>query len=131
MAFCDNLSAALKLRKMTRKEASRRCGISYSAMRRYFDGDRFPGGDVLERLGRVLDVSVDWLLTGEGPVTRMFSPSSVAEAETIYMNDDLLKKICQMVLKMDKEAKQDLLKHIEDRELLAELHKERSKLKIG
>jgi len=47
------------------------------------------------------------------------------------MNDDLLKKICQMVLKMDKEAKQDLLKHIEDRELLAELHKERSKLKIG
>jgi len=42
-------------------------------------GDKAPNADNIVRLGRALGVSLDWLLTGEGPM-RADQPMEEAEA---------------------------------------------------
>lgn len=44
---------------------------SYRAMTRYHNGSRLAPSDYLLRVSRVFDVPIQWLLTGEGPDTKL------------------------------------------------------------
>lgn len=48
-------------------ELSRRSGVGYSVIRKYLGG-AMPGLDKASALARALDVRLDWLATGEGPM---------------------------------------------------------------
>jgi transcriptional regulator with XRE-family HTH domain len=64
--FYTRLEQALNAKDMTQAELSDKSGISSSAISQYLSGKKRPGRDSILELSKVLDVSVGWLLFGEG-----------------------------------------------------------------
>ncbi len=67
MGFSDRLKDVLK--GLTVDDFAKRIGVAKSTAQRYLAG-HLPKGDNLERIAIEFDVSVDWLLTGEGDSLR-------------------------------------------------------------
>jgi hypothetical protein len=98
-------------------------------MQKYLRGERSPTPDQLEKIFTHTGVNLQWLLTGEGEMFLPPAAGGVRENAGLYIKEGLLKNICAMVLEMTEEEQRDLLKHIEDQQLLAEIRAERKKLK--
>lgn len=66
----DGLAERLKIARvrlgLTQNEVGIRAGIHAPTVTRYEGGQNLPGAKALVGLARALDVSVDWLLLGEG-----------------------------------------------------------------
>ncbi len=58
------IAAMRKRAGMSQRELARRLGVSASAVGMYEQGRREPSAEKLVRLAQLLDVSVDYLLTG-------------------------------------------------------------------
>ena len=61
----DRIGAARRSRGLSQAELARRLGISPSAMGMYEQGRREPSAQTLVTLARELEVSTDYLLTGQ------------------------------------------------------------------
>lgn len=61
---------AVEARNLSLKEAAKACDFSYSSLQNWVGGLREPRPEALIALGSQLGVSIDWLLTGEGPMFR-------------------------------------------------------------
>ncbi len=64
--FGDRLAAARNAQGMTQKALARRLGVSLKALEGWENDTREPRANRLQMLAGVLDVSISWLLTGEG-----------------------------------------------------------------
>lgn len=64
-AFAERLQVALKGRVLAR--IADQVGIAPSTIQRYLGGS-IPAADTAFKLARVLDVRVEWLIAGEGPI---------------------------------------------------------------
>jgi transcriptional regulator with XRE-family HTH domain len=62
--FGERLSYVLGLHNLTQKEAGKRAEISQNAFVNYVKNRRIPAGDVLERIARLCDVSIEYLISG-------------------------------------------------------------------
>ena len=80
--FGDRLAAARSARGMTQKALARRLGVSMKALEGWENDIREPRANRLQMLAGVLDVSISWLLTGEGQ-----GVGSEAEAGTVRMSE--------------------------------------------
>ena len=67
ISFSDRLTQARKLRGFTQLELSRVSGISQSAIASYESGARKSSRST-RKLARALNVEVEWLETGHGPM---------------------------------------------------------------
>mgnify|MGYP001810835064 CR=1 FL=1 len=53
---------------LSQAEAATKIGVNKTLLGKYERGESVPGADALTQIRRGLDVSVDWLLTGDGPM---------------------------------------------------------------
>ena len=103
---------------------------SAMAISKYESDQREPDISKLIKLSEIGGVSLDWLLTGEGEMTRQSEkePLQVGEEPAIYnVSEDIIKKITIMLKDMDKEAQREALKYLQEKKLLKELLNERLK----
>lgn len=67
----------MERQKMNGAALARMLGIDRDAtISDWVTGKKRPGFDMLVRLPAALNVSADWLLTGEGPIDRSMSPEA-------------------------------------------------------
>ncbi len=64
--FGDRLSAAREAREMSQSALARRLGVAAKTLEGWENDMREPRANKLQMLSGVLDVSMTWLLTGEG-----------------------------------------------------------------
>jgi len=60
------LKWVIKRLKLTAKEFSERCGISYRTLMQYLNDQRTPGANNLKPIAETFNINLHWLITGEG-----------------------------------------------------------------
>ena len=60
--FSERVSTLLSQRKLNQKELAMSAGVTESAMSYYIKGERTPRGEVLLRMSKALNCSIDYLL---------------------------------------------------------------------
>lgn len=74
MGINDRIRLAIEARELSLKDAAKACGLSYSSLQNWVGGIREPRPEALIALGSHLGISIDWLLTGDGPMLRGGQP---------------------------------------------------------
>ena len=72
------LKEALDAKGLKIKEAAELCGIPYRSFQNYTLGLREPNAEAFRLVCTHLGISLDWLLTGEGPMRRGEGGAAVA-----------------------------------------------------
>ncbi len=80
--FGDRLAAARGAQGITQKALARRLGVSLKTLEGWENDIREPRANRIQMLAGVLDVSISWLLTGEGQ-----GVSGETEAESVQMSE--------------------------------------------
>lgn len=100
--FGDRVAAAREALAMTEEDLSRRLGIKTATLRRWENDLAEPRANKLQMLSGVLNVSLRWLLTGEGedieaPTEATLSPEvSVLFREFRSLRADMQRSIERM-----------------------------------
>jgi phage repressor protein C with HTH and peptisase S24 domain len=83
------LREAFKCLGLNITEVARITGIPYPTLQDYLNDKRIPGGSNLQKISMHLHISIDWLLTGEGPMFRenLSETPSGSENEEFYSVD--------------------------------------------
>lgn len=68
MSIATRLRSVIDSRGMSIKEASEVVGIPYRTLQNYLLGEREPNTKAMAAIRTHLGISLDWLLTGEGPM---------------------------------------------------------------
>jgi transcriptional regulator with XRE-family HTH domain len=132
-AVGDRLRTAMKAAKVTGEMLSEQIDLSLSGIRKWTSGQTDPGFSHMARAAEVLDLSLDWLATGEGPMWRRerqaadqalyqisegIRPAHMNEAQAGYGWDAELMRQCviaveELLIELDREidpaGKADLL----------------------
>ena len=66
MDFCERLNDVMTRRGFTQRELAHLCDVDETSMSRYVNGSRRPCMQVLVRLAKELNVSVEYLTGNEG-----------------------------------------------------------------
>lgn len=64
-SFCTRFENLLKEKGIAKIEIAQKLGIKKQTLSSYFNGDRIPKAEILIKLSEILDVSIDFLLTGK------------------------------------------------------------------
>lgn len=70
METSSRLREAIQAKGLKIKDAADICGIPYRSLQNYTLGLREPNAEALRTISSRLNISSDWLLTGEGPMFR-------------------------------------------------------------
>lgn len=62
----QRLKLVIQNKNMNLTNFAKTASISYRTLQQYLTDNRIPGGEVLIKLHKHLDISIDWLLTGQG-----------------------------------------------------------------
>ncbi|MCM2317966.1 MAG: helix-turn-helix domain-containing protein [Pseudomonas sp.] len=81
MGIGKRIRMAIDALGLTIRQASELTGISYSSLQNWIGEHREPRPDALITIGSRLGISIDWLLTGEGPMRREEATPAVAAEE--------------------------------------------------
>ena len=79
----QRIKATRKERGLTQKELAQRMGFSYQQLNKYEGGFSVPSADQLQSFSEKLDVSADFLLTGQHPNST--SPTNLRLAERLRL----------------------------------------------
>ncbi|MGO1078291.1 helix-turn-helix domain-containing protein [Inquilinus sp. CA228] len=82
----DRLRTAMKAAKVTGEMLSEQIDLSLSGIRKWTSGQTDPGFSHMARAAEALDLSLDWLATGEGPMWRRERPW--AADQPLYQPND-------------------------------------------
>ncbi len=81
MCISERLKQVLDAKKMTVTEFSKVTGISYRSAMNYLNEGRDPNVDALVKIHKELEISITWLLTGNGAMfqaaTQAYKPTSL------------------------------------------------------
>lgn len=83
MTIGGRLKSIVKDRGFKLTDLSRKSHIPYRTLQKYVADEMIPGGDSLTKIHAELDVSIDWLLTGEGQMDIPYQkePQTVEEID--------------------------------------------------
>ena len=103
MEFRERLREEIAFSELTNKEVAARAGITLRALTSYVSGQAcMPSADVAVRIAKVLNTSVEYLLTGEGATV----PYGTAEEDS--------RRLLHVYATLPSEQKQLLLAVAED-----------------
>jgi transcriptional regulator with XRE-family HTH domain len=117
----DRLNKLLDILNISIKDLSLRSGIPYRTLQNYLYGKSAPDINNLKKLSDNINISIDWLVSGNGEI--FLNKSSG--------NDDLIDKVTIMLKDMNEEQKRKVLLYVEDQKLLDELKGKRAGKKVG
>lgn len=107
--FGDRVAGAREMSGMTQTELSRRLGIKISTLRAWEEDRSEPRANKLSMLSGLLNVSLPWLLSGQG-----LGPNGADESEPI--SDDLNATLLEIrAVKTEMSAMADKLGQLEKR----------------
>ena len=86
--FHARLKELLKKRGLTQKEFARQCGLTEGQLSHYLSGYRMPRSDILERIAKTLDVSIEILLPTSSGKTSFENAKSAIMAAKPYLNPE-------------------------------------------
>ncbi|MCF8118353.1 MAG: helix-turn-helix domain-containing protein [Desulfarculaceae bacterium] len=90
--FSARLKGLLKNHGITQKALAEELGVRTATINNYCKGGRVPEWNILVEIARLLNVSCDWLLTGQGPTgsaPKVFGLSAVNKEERRLLEDAL------------------------------------------
>ena len=96
--FGDRLAAAREAQGATQKALARRMGIALKTLEGWENDLREPRANKLQMLSGILDVSMSWLLTGEGKGVAQDYEPEIAEVT------ELLREMRQIKTEMQQSA---------------------------
>lgn len=70
MSIMERLRQTILSKNKTLRDFSDESSIPYTTLQQYLSGSRKPGLDALNSIKTHLSISIDWLLTGDGPMHR-------------------------------------------------------------
>jgi transcriptional regulator with XRE-family HTH domain len=108
-AIGDRLRTAMKAARVTGEMLSEQIDFSLSGIRKWTSGQTDPGFSHMARAADALDLSLDWLATGEGPMWRRERQAS--EAATLRSQGwdaDLMRECIVMVNEVAEELDRQL-----------------------
>lgn len=105
--WTDRAKRRMRHRGITQEGLTKPLGVTRGAVGHYLSGRNTPNPDQLVVLSKLLDCSLDWLLTGEGSPER---DSKIQEdaAEYLAMGPDE-RAICEFVKQMSPRRRRGLL----------------------
>ena len=134
LSFADKILKTMGT--LSQREFARRLGISPSTLWEYLHG-RTPPADFIARICEQFDIDESWLLTGEGEMKKPLAKYENTEHNIDYVAEPgqgyytgVTEKIFLMLEKMTEEQRRDVLKYIEEKQLLKELLEERMSKKV-
>ena len=74
LAFWNNVKVELEYKLMSQKELAAKTDISYNTIQSWITKDRLPDAADAVKIAKVLDVSVEYLVTGNESPRRMENP---------------------------------------------------------
>lgn len=93
-AFPERLKAAIGNKSL--RTFGKICGLSDAAIRKYLSGVNEPRMAALVSMAKAADVNIEWLATGEGPMTRGEErPHEVAGG--LLLDQDLLLMVVEAI----------------------------------
>lgn len=104
-------------------EAAERAGIPYRSMQNYLRGEREPGAEALASINEQLGISIDWLLTGTGPMRR----SSKPEGAALSPRD---KGLLELFHALDDEAQREIQSAAEEKKRLKDMERQLKELSL-
>lgn len=137
----DRLVFLRKRLKLTQKEFAEKLGVSQSYISEVENGQTQPGISLLVSLNLYFNVSVDWLITGQGRIFtksattflgtngRLFFAASSKNNKIDKETAGLIEIIVEMLDGMPIEDLRDIQKHIEKEKRIKELENEVKELK--
>ena len=97
---------ARKINKLSLTEVKDKTGLSTGNLSE-LENDKFaPSSNALIEFKQLFDVSIDWLLTGEPPMT-LIKSENVMEIPEPYLNEEE-KELLKAYRKLDKEKRRDI-----------------------
>jgi transcriptional regulator with XRE-family HTH domain len=90
MDIGQRLRQVILLKNKTLKNFTSKTGMHYVTLQQYLSGNRKPNADALIKMIIYLDVNVNWLLTGEGPMYchQLKEPIKEKKQEIKEINED-------------------------------------------
>jgi transcriptional regulator with XRE-family HTH domain len=108
-AVGDRLRTAMKAAGVTGEMLSEQIDLSLSGIRKWTSGQTDPGFSHMAKAAEVLDLSLDWLATGEGPMWRRERRApEVAVTRSQGWDADLMRDCIVMVNEVAEELDRQL-----------------------
>lgn len=86
----ENIRAALATKGLNQNQLADAANISYVTVSRYMSGARTPGTEELYRMAQILDVSMEYLLTGRKDPDTIWKPRALVAEQKLAELRDLL-----------------------------------------
>ena len=117
------LREAFKCLGLNITEVARITGIPYPTLQDYLNDKRIPGGSNLQKISMHLHISIDWLLTGEGPMFREKEEPPPAREDLSpellrALSHPTIRSIALMLSEMSEDDIREILKRVEEKKLL-------------
>jgi transcriptional regulator with XRE-family HTH domain len=130
MSFMDRLEFAVNAKLSGNwAELSRKSGLGASTLHQIKSGAD-PKASSLQRISQALDVSLDWLLSGEGEMlkTKPTAAASPTEDRRVGISDRRLGIMQELLDGLNQTQQQEILSVIEEKKRLNEMQRQLDQL---
>ncbi len=123
MGISERRKLVLKQRGLSIKEVSESCEIPYRTLQNYLRGEREPNAKALAILGTQLGISLDWLLTGSGPMARGGTPETAREAEPsgTYVTNPKERALLELFKELSEEDQREICRDAEEKKRMSDI----------
>lgn len=127
----DRLKLFRKDKGLTQGDVATQTAISRTYISTIEAGRQEPSFSFIKTLSKTYNLSIDWLLTGEGEMMRGKgeAESVAAEAVEALSEDRMLEKIVLMLAEMSDEERREVFDHVQKTKRFGELEREVEALK--
>ncbi len=108
--IAERITYARKARGLSQELLAERMRISRGACGHWERGKALPSTEHLTELASILNVRLDWLMTGQGSMEAIQQISEASEAEySIAFDDEETKEVAQRYYRLSKKKRQIIL----------------------
>lgn len=127
----ERIKLVREKQKLSQKAFAEKCGnVPSTTISKYEQGVIKPSAEILSKMS-YMGININWLLTGEGEMTRGKSEAKEVASEAVeaLSEDRMLEKIVLMLAEMSDEARREVFSHVQKTKRFGELEREVAALK--